>query len=176
MRVGEGPWRSGVVAVLFALWGIGVMGATCGESTPQPQALVYFWNAPQTVRVDNIVHVGVRLFSDDAPLQAYDVGIDFDPAFLEVINVTAEPGGFDDVNLGLAIPPSVDSTEGTIRSIVDFRHGSVSETGEFKVFGIQFRGKSAGDAQISFVPNGISTADGKPFEISSIPISIAVVP
>jgi hypothetical protein len=167
--------RAGLLSCLLILAGLGLLGAPCTPPPPPPpEALVYFWNPSSTVRVGTGTLMTVRVYSEETPVQAFDLGLDFDSDYFEVTQVFV--GDFDDVNHGLAVTPSIDLAQGTVRNIVDFRHGTATEIGTSTAFQVAIRGKSEGTGTLTLVSAGVSDASGEPFEVSSIPISISFVP
>ncbi len=134
------------------------LGVTCEGETPV--ALLRFEPREITVAPGTLVTLDLVMDTSGPALQAFEVGIDVDPAVLTPVDVLPHTEFDDDGQL--FISPTVDAGSGEIRGVVELRHGA-GATGSVRVASFQFMAGAAGWSEVAVVTSGLAAETGQVF-------------
>jgi hypothetical protein len=168
-----GRAASGIrLAVLVLALG-STLGLQCGGG--EQQTWVRLLPDASTVKTFSPLVVEV-LVSSPTPIQAFDLGLRWDPAMLSAIHVLPHPD-FDDDGAFFA-NPDWDPAAGRLERVVDLRHGGEGAGGSFRVATVWFMsGDGAGSTSIEPTSRGLSDAYGaEPAPVNLLPITITIEP
>lgn len=159
------------LAVLVLTVG-GLLGAPCdgGQSrtwvTVLPDAGTVGTFSPLVVEI---------LVSSPTPIQAFDLGLRWDPEMLSAFAVFPHPE-FDDDG-AFFTSPSWNHPAGRLDRVVDLRHGGEGAEGDFKVATLWFMSKdSTGSTSIEPTSRGLADGDGNEPSVSFAPVTITIEP
>jgi len=168
---GAGHARVRLAVLVLTL--AGLLGPQCGGG--QQPTWVALVPSASTVKTFSPLEVDV-LVSSPTPIQAFDLGLQWDPAMLSAIHVLPHPE-FDDDGAFFA-NPDWDPAAGRLERVVDLQHGGEGAVGSFKVATVWFMsGDSAGSTTIHPTSRGLGDGDGvQPPLLSLAPVTITIEP
>jgi hypothetical protein len=152
-----------------------VLGALLGaECDPGDEARVVL--IPDASELGQFSSMTVDVYvSSPAPIQAFDLALQWDPEMILAYSAAPHPE-FDDDG-ALFTNPRFDFTAGTLDRVVDLRHGGVGAQGGFKIARIQFFSLgNAGPTTIQVTGNGLAQGDGNEYPVSLTPLTITIEP
>jgi hypothetical protein len=159
------------IILAFALRGL--LGAECGgDEAPTWVALV-----PEvgSVATYSVFTVDVQVTSA-TPVQAFEMGIQWDPQMLLPRSVLPHPDFDDDGSF--FIDPRFDLMGGKLDRVVDLRHGGSGAEGSFKIATVEFLSLGvAGPTTIGVTSGGMAGPDGvAPCVTHVVPVTIEIEP
>jgi hypothetical protein len=158
---------------MLALTLAGLLGPQCDGG--QQRTWVALVPSASTVKTFSPLVVDV-LVSSPTPIQAFDLGLRWDPAMLSAIDVLPHPE-FDDDG-ALFTSPSWNAAAGTVDRVVDLQHGGEGAVGSFKVATLWFTSLgTAGSTSIQPSSRGLADGDGvEPPLLNLVPVTITIEP
>jgi hypothetical protein len=165
-----------VTAVRLAILALalgGLLGAECGGG--EQQTWVALVADANSVEVFSPLTVDVQISSPE-PIQAFELGLKWDPAMLSGFAVFPHPE-FDDDG-GFFTSPSWDFPAGRLDRVVDLRHGGEGAEGNFKVATLWLMSRgSAGSTSIELTSGGLADGNGaEPSVTKVVPVTITIEP
>jgi len=119
-----------------------------------------------------VVHI---LVSSPTPIQAFELGLRWDPSKIHAMNVAPHPE-FDDDGV-LFTNPRWDVPAGRLDRIVDLRHGGEGAQGTFRVATVQFLALgSPGSTSIQPTSRGLADGNGNETPVSFAPLTLTIEP
>jgi hypothetical protein len=168
-----GRIASGIRLAVLALFLGSTLGVQCGGGEAQtwvaliPRASTVGTFAP--LEVDVVV-------STPTPVQAFELGLQWDPQMLQAVNAAPHPG-FDDDG-ALFVSPRFDLVAGTLERVADLRHGGPGAEGRFTIATLEFLSLGvAGSTTIELATGRLADADGgEPATLNLVPVTITIEP
>ena len=160
-----------LVVLAFALRGL--LGADCNGG--EEQDWVALVPELSSVATYSRFTVDVQVTSP-TPVQAFEMGLQWDPQMLLPMNVVPHPD-FDDDG-AFFVNPRFDLLGGRLDRVVDLRHGGAGAEGSFKIATVEFLSLGAtGPATIAVTSGGMAGADGiEPTVTNVVPVTITIEP
>jgi hypothetical protein len=158
---------------MLALTLAGLLGARCDGD--QQRTWVALLPSASSVKTFSPLVVDV-LVSSPTQVQAFDLGLRWDPAMFSAIHVLPHPE-FDDDGAFFA-NPNWDSAAGRLERVVDLRHGGEGAQGSFKVATVWLMSLgTAGSTSIQPTSRGLADRNGvEPPLLSLAPVTITIEP
>lgn len=149
------------------------LGVECGGGEAQtwlaliPEAGTVGFSSPFEVAV---------IVSSPTPVQAFELGLQWDPQMLVAVNAAPHPG-FDDDG-ALFVSPRFDLDAGTLERVVDLRHGGPGVSGRFRIATLEFRSLGVpGSTSIELTTGRVADSVGaEPATLSLAPATITIQP
>jgi hypothetical protein len=160
-----------LVILAFALRGL--LGAECGEV----QGPTWVVLVPDVSTVGTLTPFTVEVVvTSPTPIQAYEVGLQWDPDMVYPMDVVPH-ADFDDDG-ALFLTPRFDPMAGTLDRIVDLRHGGAGAEGTFHILSVDFISLyETGSTLIAVVDGGMASPDGIAAEVTGVaPLTITIEP
>lgn len=160
--------RTRLALLLLALGS--TLGTQCGGG--DGQTFVALIPEASSVGSYSLFTVEVRV-SSPTPVQAYELGLQWDPAMLFLVETSPHPE-FDDDG-AFFTTPSLNMPAGTIEQVVDLQHGGEDTEGTFNVATVQFLSlNSPGATQIGLINGGLADGGGNDIPVTVAPITIVI--
>jgi len=159
--------------VVLALALRGLLGANCGGG--ESRTWVALVPDASSVEAYSLFTVEI-LVTSPTPIQAFELGLQWDPEMLEPVNVAPHPD-FDDDG-AFFTSPQYDLTAGTLDRLVDLRHGGEGAEGSFNIATVEFLSLGApGATSIGLTSGGLADGNGnEPSLTSVVPVTITIEP
>jgi hypothetical protein len=146
------------------------LGPQCGGG--DGQTFVALIPEASSVGSYSLFNVEVRV-SSPTPVQAYELGLKWDPAMLFLVEASPHPE-FDDDGAFFTIP-SLNMSAGTIEQVVDLQRGGEGAEGTFNVATAQFLSlNSPGPTEIGLISGGLADGSGNEIPVTVAPITIVI--
>ena len=166
-----GPSVRAQLAVLVLAVG-GLLGAPCGGG--QQQTWVTLLPSASTVGTFSPLVVDI-LVSSPTPIQAFELGLRWDPEMLSTIAVLPHPE-FDDDGVFFT-DPHWNHSAGRLERVVDLRHGGEGAEGSFKVATLWIMSQgTAGSTSIEPTSGGLADGNGIDPPVGVVPLTITIEP
>jgi hypothetical protein len=168
----RGGLAAGIRLALLALTLGGGLGFQCGGGGDQTFAALL----PEASTVGTFTQFTVEvLVSSPTPVQAFELGIRWDPEMLLPLGVDPHPE-FDDDGVFFTTP-HFHLVAGTLDRVVDVRHGGAGADGSFSVASLEFLSlDNPGPTDIELVSGGLADASGVEIPVSIVPVTITIAP
>jgi hypothetical protein len=113
--------------------------------------------------------------SSPTPIQAFELGLRWDPAMLNAFAVLPH-SEFDDDG-GLFTSPEWNHRTGRLDRVVDLRHGGAGAQGDFKVATLWFMSRgSTGSTSITPTSGGLADGSGNEPQVKTAALTITIEP
>lgn len=146
------------------------LGPQCGGG--DGQTFVALIPEATSVGSYSLFTVDVRV-SSAIPVQAYELGLQWDPAKLFLVE-TWPHSDFDDDG-AFFIKPVVKMAAGTVERVVDLRRGGEGADGTFNVATAQFLSLDGpGPTMIGLISGGLADGSGNEIPVTVAPITIVI--
>ncbi|MCZ6784617.1 MAG: cohesin domain-containing protein, partial [Proteobacteria bacterium] len=148
-------------------------GGGGGGGTGDGKATVYSIPGSVDVAVSQSFTVDLYIHTTDEA-QAFEFDVAMDPARMVPVSVVPHPD-FDDDSQWF-VPPTIDAGQGTIRGIVDVRHGAPAATGVFQVATVTIQATNPGSGVVQFQNGGIADPNGDDLTLTIFATLVNVTP
>ena len=169
MRGGPASWIR-LACLALALGGL--LGAPCNPGEKKTRVTV----VPSASSVGTFSPLTVDILVDSpTPIQAFELGLRWDPKMLSAFFVFPHPE-FDDDG-AFFTSPYWNHQAGRLDRVVDLRHGGAGAEGSFKVATLWFMSRgSAGSTSIAPTSGELADGDGNEPQVSIAPVTITIEP
>jgi hypothetical protein len=161
------------IRLAFLVFALGfLLGAPCDGG--QQKTWVTLLPDASTVGTFSPLVVEIQV-SSPTPIQAFEVGLQWDPAMLSAVAVFPH-SEFDDDG-GFFTSPEWNHQMGRLARVVDLRHGGAGAQGDFKVATLWFMSRgSTGNTSITPTSGGLADGSGNEPEVKTAAVTITIEP
>jgi len=150
------------------------LGGICDGGGGQPKTWVTLLPDASTVGTYSPLLVEIHV-SSPTPIQAFELGLRWDPAMLSAFAVFPHPE-FDDDG-AFFTSPDWNCQAGRLDRVVDLRHGGAGVQGDFKVATLWFMTRdNTGNTTITPTSGGLADGSGNEPVVKTAAVTITIEP
>jgi hypothetical protein len=161
------------LALLILALGL-LLGAPCDGGGGQQKTRVKLVPSATTVGTYSALVVEIQV-SSPTPIQAFELGLHWDPQMLNAVAVFPHSEFSDDG--AFFINPHWNHPAGRLERVVDLKHGGTGATGTFKVATLWFTSRgSTGSTSLQPTSGGLADGSGNEPQVTVTPLTITIAP